>query len=147
MVDAEVIHLNRQELDWMSDRWEWSKWNIRRQISHIDAASFSWLLLRWKDELFPNGYDEIRHLADYSPSPNSPEGRWLDERKYVDLKSLLKMLNQTMKLTQHVLLNETVYSMGQKNSRNQAHGFIGINLKKHIQMEPVGTQANRILAL
>jgi len=114
MVHDEVIHLNDQQLDWTSDIWEWSKWNIRRQISHIAAASFSWLLIRWKNELFPNGYNEIRDLADYTPSPNSPEGRWLDEGKYVDLSSVLTMLMQAMKLDLHVLRNETAGSIRKK---------------------------------
>ena len=114
MASAEVAGLTDQQLDWTSEHWEWSKWSIRRQVSHIASVSPGWLLRRWGDQLFPKGYSELGELAEYSPSPASPEGRWLDERKYGEISELLAKLDQAMLLAHYVLTHETVASMRKK---------------------------------
>ena len=111
MVSAEVADLTDQQLDWESDRWEWSKWSIRRQVSHIAAFIPSWLLKSWGEQLFPGGFSQLGDLADYSPSPS---GSWLDETRYWAMPALLEQVEQAMQLAQYVLARETVGSMRQK---------------------------------
>jgi len=140
MASAEVAGLTDQHLDWTSDHWEWSKWSIRRQVSHVAAGSPGWLLRRWGSQLFPRGYSELGELAEYSTSPASPDwniadgwatspqlpgvripgasfmvqGRWLDESKYWEISALLKKLDHAMLLAHYVLARETVASMRKK---------------------------------
>ena len=111
MVSAEVAGLTEQQLDWESDRWEWSKWNIRRQVSHIANLIPGWLLTRWGDQLFPGGFSELGELAEHSPSRT---GAWLDENQYWALPSILSKVDQAMRLAQHVLTRETVESIRRK---------------------------------
>lgn len=108
MVSAEVADLTDQQLDWQSDRWEWS---IRRQVSHIAAFIPSWLLKNWGEQLFPEGLSQLGDLADYSLSP---AGSWLDETKYWAISALLEQVEQATQLAQYVLARETVGSMRQK---------------------------------
>ena len=111
MVAAEVSGLTDQQLDWESDRWEWSKWSIRHQVSHMPSFVFSWLLRQWADQLFPGGTDKLGELGEYAPSP---EGQWLDESKFRELPSLLGELDRSMRLAQYVLSRETVASLREK---------------------------------
>ena len=111
MVAAEVRGLTDHQLDWRSDRWEWSKWSIRQQVSHIANIVPAWLLGRWRDQLFPEGISELGALADYSPSSAGP---WLDESRYRAIADLLEKLNQGLRLAQYVLARETVDSLRRK---------------------------------
>ncbi|MCI0800294.1 MAG: hypothetical protein J4O06_16065, partial [Chloroflexi bacterium] len=43
MVTAEVSGLTGEQLDFESDRWEWSKWSIRRNLSHMASGDVRWL--------------------------------------------------------------------------------------------------------
>lgn len=113
MVDGEVQGLTDQHLDWRSDRWEWSKWNIRRQVSHMACFIPLWLLLRWGDILFPQGTSELGVLGEFS---KSPDGSWLDEGRYWALPDLLEKLDHSMKLAQYVLASETVESLREQES-------------------------------
>ena len=61
LISREVQGLSDEQLDWESDRWEWSKWSIRRQLSHMSSLIYSWLLRQWGDTLFPDG----SHGVDY----------------------------------------------------------------------------------
>ena len=111
MVTAEVSGLTDQQLDWESDRWEWSKWSIRRQVSHMPSFVSHWLLLSWGEQLFPRGASELGELADYS---RSSTGSWLDEEMYKAFPTLLKKVDHSMQLAWHVLSRETVRSLRQK---------------------------------
>ena len=111
MTSEEVANLTEQQLDWASNNWEWSKWSIRRQVSHLASTLFVWLLHRWGPQLFPHGYAELKGLDDHSLAP---EGRWLDENKYWNLSVLLVELGRAMGVAKHILESETVASMRQK---------------------------------
>ena len=111
MVSSEVVGLTDQQLDWDSDRWEWSKWNVRRQVSHIANFIPGWLLTRWGEQLFPGGLSELGELAEY---PHSLSSGWLDETQYWELPSILAKVDQGMRLAQHVLASETVESIRRK---------------------------------
>ena len=108
MVASEVEDLTEAHLDWSSDRWEWSKWSIRFQVSHIASFFYGWLLERWGQELFPQGFDELGLMANYVKSPG---GWWMDEARYPDLPSLLKKVKDGVELAQHILAGETLGSM------------------------------------
>ena len=111
MVAAEVSGLTDQQLDWESDSWEWSKWSIRRQVSHMPSFVSHWLLLSWGEQLFPQGTSELGELAEYS---RSSIGSWLDEEKYKAFPTLLQKVDQSMQLAWYVLTRETVASLRQK---------------------------------
>ena len=50
MFAAEVAGLTDAQLDFESDRWEWS---IRRNVSHVTSGDLRWLLLRWGEPRQP----------------------------------------------------------------------------------------------
>ena len=110
-VAAEVEGLTDQQLDWRSDRWEWSKWSIRQQVSHVPMFNQSWLLRRWGDLLFPGGASELGEAAQYRVSA---DGAWLDESSYPTTTALLEKVKHSMRLAWHVLARETVSSMREK---------------------------------
>ena len=54
-VTSEIKGLSAEHLDFDSDRWGWSGWSIRRQVSHLASGDYRWFLLRWGPQLFPQG--------------------------------------------------------------------------------------------
>ena len=112
MLADEVEGLTDEQLDWRSDRWEWSKWSIRRQVSHMATFVRRFLLHRWADQLFPHGTSHLGALAaDFSPSPS---GSWLEESRFWELPVLLEQIDISMRLAHHVLSGETAGSMRRK---------------------------------
>ena len=111
MFSTEVEGLTDQELDFESNKWEWSKWSIRRNVSHVASGDFRWLIIRWGDQLFPSGPPDIGDLEGFIASP---DGRWLDEDKYWDLDAILGKLRQGQDLCLSVLSKETVGSLKSK---------------------------------
>ena len=47
MVEEEVAGLDDNSLDYESQQWGWSKWSIRRNLSHIASGDYRWLWERW----------------------------------------------------------------------------------------------------
>ena len=93
MVSTELAGLTDEQLDFESDRWGWSQWSIRRNLSHMASGDYRWLWQRWREQLFPNGLpngDEIDRLLD------SPYDRRLDENLYWELDVLLFKLRQAL---------------------------------------------------
>ena len=111
MTAAEVMGLTEQQLDWLSDRWEWSKWSIRIQVSHMGLFIPNWLLRRWGEHLFPEGWSELGELAEWTQSSNGP---WLDEGWYWAMPTLLEKVDHGMRLAQYILARETVGTMREK---------------------------------
>lgn len=111
MVSSEVEGLTDEQLDWDSDRWEWSKWNARRHVIHIANFIPNWLLTRWGEQLFTGGLSQLGELAEY---PNPLNSGWLDETQHWDLPSILAKVDQGMRLAQYVLAGETVESIRRK---------------------------------
>ena len=111
MVTAEAKGLSETQLDFESDRWEWSKWSIRRNLSHMASGDFRWIWVRWGPQLFPQGLpngSELDALCD------SPHDRRLDENKYWDVAAILEKLRQGLDLCWSVLTTETVGSLRSK---------------------------------
>lgn len=95
MVATEVADLSDAQADWTSDRWGWSKWNIRRQVSHIANVIPSWLLTRWGEKLFPGGLSELGQMAEYPP--RSPDvAWWIDQDEHWELTFILSKVKQGM---------------------------------------------------
>ena len=89
VIASEVQGLSDQELDFVSDRWEWSKWSIRRQLSHMSSLIYRWLLIRWGDTLFPEGGHGVQ---DTQGLAQSDFDRRMDENQYWDLPVIMEQL-------------------------------------------------------
>ncbi len=108
MISFEVQDLTDAQLDFESEQWEWSKWSIRRNLSHMASGDFRWFWTRWGEELFPDGLansGEIEALLD------SPYDRRLDESKFWALDDILGTLRKGLDFAWSVLSGETVGSM------------------------------------
>ena len=108
MISFEVQDLTDAQLDFESEQWEWSKWSIRRNLSHMASGDFRWFWTRWGEELFPDGLansGEIEALLD------SPYDRRLDESKFWALNDIIGTLRKGLDFAWSVLSSETVGSM------------------------------------
>ena len=108
MISSEVHGLTDEQLDFETDRWEWSKWSIRRNLSHMASGDMRWLWLRWGTELFPGG---LPAGLDIDAIIESPNDRRLDESRYWALDDILGVLRQGLDFARSVLSGETVASM------------------------------------
>ena len=108
MISSEVHGLTGEQLDFETDRWEWSKWSIRRNLSHMASGDMRWLWLRWGSELFPEG---LPTGLDIDAIIESPNDRRLDESRYWALDDILGVLRQGLDFARSVLSRETVASM------------------------------------
>ena len=111
----EVCGLTPDQLDFESDKWGWSGWSIRRQLSHMASGNFRWFWQRWGLSMYPGGApanvptsEETKVLA------QSKFDRRLDENLYWDIKSILRELKRGLTLGQAILSKETVGSMRTK---------------------------------
>ena len=111
MISAEVEGLTDEQLDFESDRWEWSKWSIRRNLSHVASGDLRWFWERWGSQLFPEGLpngEEFDRLLD------SPYDRRLDETLYWDPEDILAKLRLGLELCWSILGKETVGTLREK---------------------------------
>lgn len=105
LISSEVEGLSNQNLDWDSDRWEWSKWSIRRQLSHMASVIYRWLALRWGDVLFP----EASHgIVDLKGLASSSFNRRMDEDKYWKMPIIMQKLKEAIDMTQGILSERNV---------------------------------------
>ena len=105
LIAPEVAGLSDAQLDFDSDRWEWSKWSIRRQLSHMSSLIYRWLLIRWGDVLFPDGdhgVEDVKGLAD------SDFDRRMDDNRYRQLPVVMGKLKEGIDLAQRVLADRSV---------------------------------------
>jgi len=114
MVGPEVDELTDPQLDWSSEQWEWAKWSIRRQVSHIASFIPNWLLRQWGSSLFPTGFSELGHLANILPTEPPTEIRWLNETNFYSMSSILERLGGALELINYVLARETLGSLRKK---------------------------------
>ena len=105
LIDSEVQGLSDQELDFVSDRWGWSEWSIRHQLSHMASLIYRWMLIRWGDTLFPDGdhgVEDIKGLA------QSDFDRRMDENRYWTLPAIMEQLQGGIDLARRVLADRNV---------------------------------------
>ena len=119
MITIEIEGLSDAQLDFESDQWEWSKWSIRRNLSHMASGDFRWFLLRWGEQLFPEGLPEVDYLDGIA---NSPHDRRLDEDKYWNVPDILEKLRQGLEVSHLVLRRETVASMQARETKSANTG-------------------------
>ena len=106
MVRGELEGLDDAALDWTSEKYGWAGWSMRQQASHLGSLVFRWLLVRWREPLFPDGIpvseEELRLL-------NSPDyDRRLDERVYHDIEEIFGVVDRAVELARSVLQQRTV---------------------------------------
>lgn len=108
-IHAEIDGLSDHQLDWTSDRWDWAEWSVRRQTSHMASMLYRWMLLRWGDQLFPDGsgLDEKQVTALAASSTD----RALDENLFRDIADITRALDNALALAQGVLESHTVDQM------------------------------------
>ena len=99
LIAREVDGLTGEQLDFVSDRWGWSEWSIRMQLSHMASLTFRWMLIRWVDVLFPDGHgvEDVPGMAD------SPSDRRLDDTVYGDIDVIMAKLREGIDLVRSVL--------------------------------------------
>ncbi len=105
LIAAEADGLTDAQLDWTSDEYGWAEWSIRVQLSHMASLIYRWLILRWGDELYPNGdhgVEDVKGLAD------SPNDRRMDDSKYHDLPTILGKLREGIDLMRRALASHSV---------------------------------------
>ena len=122
MVSTELAGLTDEQLDFESDRWEWSKWSIRRNLSHMASGDVRWLWGRWGDQLFPDGLPNGEELDSLMASPYD---RRLDENLYWEPEAILEKLRLGLDLCQRVLAAETVESLRRKVIEGGSSGLFG----------------------
>ena len=108
MFAEEIEGLTDDQLDFESDNWEWSKWSIRRNLSHVASGDVRWLVDRWGAVLFPDGPPDIDDLDGII---NSGYDRRLDEEKYWAVPDIMAKLQVGLELCQQILERETVASI------------------------------------
>ena len=109
MATTELEGLTDGQLDWESDRWGWSQWSIRRNISHVASHLFRHYLLsrNWGSVLFPTG-KPYRHELYYLAA--LPTHR-LDEERWWEIDAILEKLGQALEMVRSILQRETVASV------------------------------------
>ena len=106
MFSSEVEGLTEEQLDYESDRWEWSRWSIRRNVSHVASGDIRWLVLRWGETLFPQKPQELADLA----ALIAPDARLVTAR-FWGMDAILVQLRRTQGFSHMVLSRETVGSL------------------------------------
>ena len=104
MITTEIAGLTEAQLDFESDRWRWSEWSIRRNVSHVASGNFRWFWRLWGQQLFPEGLPNAQELDQLVTSPY--------ERQELDV--ILDKLHQGLVLAHCILSKETVGSLRAK---------------------------------
>ena len=119
MFESEVEGLTEEQLDFESDRWEWSKWSIRRNVSHVATGDYRWLLRTWGQQLFPEGFPD---LGDLDLAASSRYDSRLAGDSTMSMDAVLETMRQSLDMCQSVLSRETVGSLRSKEIRLENGG-------------------------
>ena len=122
MVSAEVRGLTDAQLDFETDRWEWGKWSIRRNLSHVSSGDVRWLWGRWGSKIFPDGHPNAEELDSIV---NTPHDRRLNEDLYWEPEAILGKLWEGLALCRSVLAGETAASLRSKELEEAATSLHG----------------------
>ena len=104
LIMPEVEGLTKEQLDFESDRWEWSKWSIRVQLSHMGALIYRWLAVRWGETLFPHGEHGIEDPSVIADAAN----RDLDSQRRLEIDDIMTRLENGIDLARRVLARRSV---------------------------------------
>jgi hypothetical protein len=115
LIAREVEGLTDEQLDWESDEYEWAKWNIRRQLSHMASLIYRWMTDRWGQILFPDGDHGVDDLEGIS---RSNVDRAMDMDKYHELTDILDTLKGGIDLVQRIM---ATHNAGFLRSRTIPH--------------------------
>ena len=140
LVAPEVEGLTDEQLDWDSEQWEWARWSIRRQVSHMASFIPGWLLRQWGSRLFPDGFEELDDLQELVPEPAEGIVRWLDETEYHDMDDILVRLDKALALARYVLSRETLGSMKVKEVPDPTRRPIGPSSSRSTPAASAGTK-------
>ena len=119
MFADEVDGLTDEQLDFESHRWEWSKWSIRRNVSHVATGDYRWLLRTWGRQLFPEGFPD---LGDLDLAASSRYDSRLAGEGAMSMDAVLETLRQSLATCQAVLCRETAGSLRSKEIRIENSG-------------------------
>jgi hypothetical protein len=128
--------LTDEQLNFESQNWEWSKWSIRRNLSHMASGDLRWFWGRWRQELFPDGLPNGAELDALMESPND---RRLDETRYWTVDSILLILRLSLDLCWSVLSSHTVGALRSLEIENSNVGMWPQASKAHphgIRLDP-----------
>ena len=120
MVSTEVQGLTDEQLDFESQNWEWSKWSIRRNLSHMASGDLRWFWGRWGQQLFPDGLPNGQELDRLIETPYD---RMLDETQYWTVESILPILRLSLELCWSVLSSQTVGNLRRLEIENSNVGM------------------------
>ena len=115
MIASEIEGLTDTQLDFDSDRWGWSVWSIRRNVSHMASGEFRWLIERWGERLFNDG---VPLVEDLDSILSTRVDRRLDEDVYWQIEDILAVMRRGLDLAWSVLSRETVASMRATSGRS-----------------------------
>ena len=85
LIAREVDGLTAAQLDFTSDKWGWSEWSIRMQLSHMASLTFG------------HDVEDVVGMAD------SPSDRRLDDAVYHDIDVIMAKLREGIDLVRSVL--------------------------------------------
>ena len=119
LIASEIDGLSDEQLDFDSNRWEWSSWSIRRQVSHMASLIYRWLLVRWGNELFPDGNHGV---TDVDGLAQSAFDRRMDENRYFEIPVIMDKLRESLELAQSVLASRSVGWMRAKSIKASPFG-------------------------
>ncbi len=131
LIEGEVAGLSNVQWDFESDRWEWSNWSIRRQVSHMASLIYRWLLVRWGDVLFlegGHGIEDVQGLA------QSRFDRRMDESRYFETTVVMGKLREAIELARAMLARQTAGMLRRHSIRSALSGQWDLMRKAH----PVG---------
>ena len=143
MAAQELEGLTDPQLDWTSPRWGWSGWSIRNNISHVASHLFRWYILRWGDQIFPEGIpyrDEVDYLAALSH-------RQLDKEQWWEIDVILGKLGEAIAMVHGILANETLGFSPSQNHRHRKPRLLRPDFRKipgHPPCAPHGPQPSRV---
>ena len=99
MAASELEGLDDSQLDFESEKWGWSGWSIRRNLSHTGSGDLRWFWGRWGRQLFPDGLPPgLLGPEEYDGLLESKYDRRFDEDLYWDVPVLLEKLRQGLDL-------------------------------------------------
>lgn len=128
LIAAEVQGLNDVQLDFDSETWEWSRWSIRRQLSHMASVFYRWLLVRWGDILFPQGGHDINDIQGLAQSHSD---RRMDDQRYWELPVVLDKLHGGIDLARRVLAERSVGFLRGHTYRFEQTAHWSLSIRAH----------------